>query len=229
MTPVTRAHPRCPRPASADSRDEERTAEHRPCGARPARAVDQGHQIRPSRVLARLAARTGRSSRIQQRSARVVQQRLSRRLNAEPPRLGAIVITHDGDAGNPLRLLPRAGLLPAAGRAARLDEHDERPRLDLDAREQLLELAEAGARAVAARMREHHQRRRLGISRQRAVGRPAVRRVGADARRVVVRHQPEQSRSGGSEPDGDRDGPDQRADDGAPASVPQVAPRRVGR
>ena len=203
-------------------RRTERTAEHRRV-ARGRRAPStRATRSRSSRVVARLCRaipsfRPEYSSCPRASYSSVCPDVSTPNRLASAPSSSRTTVT----PGMRVALLPRAGLLPAAAGAARFDEDHERPRLDLDAREQLGELAEAGTRAVAARMREHHQRRRRGIARQRALRRPARRRIGASRRACCRTPSARTALSGRSQPQDESGHPDQRR-----RQRPKRAPRR---
>ena len=55
-------------------------------------------------------------------AAGVVEERLARRRGAEPLRLAPVVVADDGDVGQGGGGPPEVGLLPAVGKAARLQE-----------------------------------------------------------------------------------------------------------
>ena len=103
------------RPVSGAKREQPNTLVARASSAR--RAVEQRDERRPAGVVAGVAARAGDAAAEDQPAAGVVEERLAGGHHAEPLRLRAVVVAHDGDVGQRRGGAPRVGLLPAVGEA----------------------------------------------------------------------------------------------------------------
>ena len=152
-----------------------------------AAARQQGDQRELAGVLARVGARAGDAAAEDQLASAVVEERLPGCLHPEPPRLHAVIVSHDGDVGQRRGAAPQIGLLPAALERRRPQEQHVGLRMLRRAGEHFGEFLDAGARAGALRMDDEQQGRALARRHQRAVSGPSLRCVGRGARLVLVR------------------------------------------
>lgn len=105
-----------------------------------------------------MPARFGDAAAEDQPSARVVEQRVAGRLDAETPGLNAVHITDDGHAGNVSGAAPQIGLFTFVGRACGERKEHIRGQPPRTLRHEPGQFAKAGPRAGAARVRDHHER-----------------------------------------------------------------------